>query len=540
MRRFKTFYSLIGFCAVVALSFLIISDVEKSPVFFDISQETLIYEGYTTHAYVPVPPVAPIPPVNEPVAPLPEPTPRVTVREADVHMLTRGYAYSVFVRYAENYAVFHVADEIEMHQAYETIYNLIDMFDILWGYFPVSMTFAYFIEAEPGNIFERQIYYNLDFDSGVITLLYFSQIYPYMLPRWLSVGLEHYLIGDGVNFLDDANLYESLQSHYSPFGDAWFIPSLVPDNPHTHTHDIAYTIVRRWSDAGVLNDFVRLAQENPVAFARNTNEYLTNLTDGIPLYPMQFLCLFGNFKVLTNQGGYIFVDDNYEWTWARVSDFIMYMDAAIEFIRDYFYISDSSRIKVTLYPFGVINVPDSIAHLADVFGWDAPDVNFATYHEIILASTSRFGTWAIAHEAVHLFLFREFRRYNPPTWLVEGMAVLGELLFREAFDGTLTYNFRVPTVSNINALSKGGAGHSLPFRYGESDFGRDAWTYDDAGSFMLYLYNRFGIDLLLELYRADNYSQFELAYILFGVELTDLMDSWRRYLWPSQEPEGWW
>jgi len=538
MRKFKTFCGLMGFFAVVALSFLIISDVEKSLIFFDISYDEPACEGYTTYMYIYTPPIAPAPPVNEPVAPPPEPTPRVTIREADVHMLDKGYAYTVFARFAENYAAFHVAEDVEIHQANETIIMLVDMFDIFWDNFPGAMTFEYFIEAEPGNIFEREIYYNLDFNSGTIAFLYFSQRY-YMLPQWLSIGLELYFIGGGANFLGDIILSENLQAHDLPFGDAWFIP-LLSDTSHTQTHDISYTLVRRWFETGVLYDLVRLAQENPVAFALSTNEYLASFAKDSPFYPMQFLYLLGNFKVLTDQGGYIFVDDNYEWTWAGISDFILYMDAAIEFIRDYFHINDSNRIEVTLYPFGVIDIPDSIAHLADVFGWEAPDVNFATYHEIILASTSRFGTWAIAHEAVHLFLFREFYRYNPPTWMVEGMAVLGELLFREAFDGTLTYSFKVPTISNIHTLSRGRAGHSLPFRYGEADFGREIWTYDDAGSFMLYLYNHFGIDLLLELYQTDNYSQFDLAYILFGVELTELMDSWRRYLWPAGEPEGWW
>ena len=80
----------------------------------------------------------------------------------------------------------------------------------------------------------------------------------------------------------------------------------------------------------------------------------------------------------------------------------------------------------------------------------------------------------------------------------------------------------------------------MPLLEDEYMFGRDEWTYDEAGSFVFYLYNRFGMEPLLYFYRSDSDNQFEIAYELFGEDLNDLMQSWRRLLWPSGEPEGWW
>jgi len=122
----------------------------------------------------------------------------------------------------------------------------------------------------------------------------------------------------------------------------------------------------------------------------------------------------------------------------------------------------------------------------------------------------------------------------------EGMAVLGELLFRDAFEGAKPYRFTVPRLSNIDAMSRNGGGHSLPFFYGEATFGRENWTYDDAGSFVLYLYNNFGIEALLKMYKSDNCSQFEMALEIFGQELDELIYRWRRSLWSGNEPVGWW
>jgi len=89
-------------------------------------------------------------------------------------------------------------------------------------------------------------------------------------------------------------------------------------------------------------------------------------------------------------------------------------------------------------------------------------------------------------------------------------------------------------------LARNSSGHLLPLLDNEYMFGRDRWTYDEAGSFTFYLYNRFGMEYLLALYLSDNYNQLEIAYDIFGIELTDLMYSWRGFLWPSGEPEDWW
>ena len=543
MKPVKAFFGLMGFTLVVALSFLIINDVVKSPI-VRIAEIPTIIEYSPQYAMTPSPLFAPSP---QQVA-VSEPQPRFVVREAEYCIALQGYVLTVFVEFGEYRLSFHVADDVDINYAMPTITNIVDVFDIAYESFAGWPFLDYFIISGPNNILYRQIYYNFASEpaAGLITYLYFAQILRDPLPVWLCIGLEGYMLGcDEVSILSSVDLAALLQQGTAvpPFGDAWFVPALLPAGAGVATseiHDISYTIVRRWSDAGTLYDLIRLAQTDTHAFAATVNAYISAIIDSTKVSPLQFMYRFGDFKVITEHGGYIFVDDNYNWTWPRVISFVEYMDAAIKFIREYFHIRDTEHIPVTLYPFGVLNVPDSIAGMAYAFGWDAPDVNFVTNDEIVLASTSRFGTWAMSHEVTHILLFRDFLGYNPPTWMVEGMAVLGELLFRNAFEGIRTYRFSVPTVSNIDTLARNGAGHSLPFHYSEANFGRDNWTYDDAGSFMLYLYNSFGIEALLAMYRSDNYTQFEMALELFGMELEELIYSWRGFLWPNGEPAGWW
>ena len=365
----------------------------------------------------------------------------------------------------------------------------------------------------------------------------------YTMPGWLVMGLEAYIGGAGVTPLsnEDLALWLSQAEDGPPFGDGWLVGSLRPRGVTEECIlDAAYTIVRRWSQGERLQTFVTLAKTDPAEFTGYFDAYVALMT-GQPGQPgLHFRYLGSDFMVATCQGKYIFVYDNYAWAWPRVLDFVLYMDAATQFIREYFAIGNTCYILVTIYPFGVMEVPAAIREMADSFGWDAPDINFVANDQIVLASTARFGTWAMSHEAAHILLFREFPDYRPPTWLIEGMAVLGELLFREAFDGRAPYRFTVPRISNIDSLARRGNGHILPIAYGEDSFGRSSWTYDDVGSFMLYLYNKFGIEALLDMYRTDNDSQHDRAVEIFGKELEALMYSWRSSLWPVNEPEGWW
>ena len=459
MRLFKTCLGLMGFIGVIAISFYIISDIEKTPDLWNPAAATTMESEIAAGAEA----ESPMPPAPEPAV-MPPPAPRPPIE-----------------------AVFTVSTEM-----------------------------------------------------GEIAYMLFGQD-SYNLPVWFGIGLEAYLLGGGIAPLSNEDLALLLGKAGPPFGDAWLVPSLRPRGVTPDcVQSAAYTIVRRWSLGESLQDFVTLAQEDAREFTGSFNAYIAELTGNAALPDVHFLARPGDFKVLTCQGIYVFVKDNYDWAWPRVLDFVLYMDAAILFVRDYFSIENTDCIRVTLYPFGVVNVPSAIAELAEAFGWDAPDINFVANDEIVLAGTARFGTWAISHEVAHILLFREFPDYRPPTWLVEGMAVLGEMLFRYAFDGTVPYRFNVPRKSNINNLARRGDGHIIPLASYEATFGRSSWTYDDVGSFMLYLYNIFGIEALLTMYQTDNDGQFDTALEIFGKELEVLMESWRVSLWPGGEPEGWW
>jgi len=420
-----------------------------------------------------------------------------------------------------------------------------DVFDAAYETFPAGDFFDYYIVAGPGSIPDRRINYNFAAAPchGAVTYLFFLQSGHYQLPMWLCMGIESYLTAGGAAPLSNEDLVGWLSQGTAglPFGDAWLVDSFKPRGmTREEIADAAYTIVRRWSIAGGLGDMVRLAQSDTRAFATVFNAYIAELTACETVSPLHVLYKFGDFKVVTAYSGYVFVDDGYAWGWPRVLIFIEYMDAAIKYVSYRFAIDYVNNIQVTLYPFGVTDIPDAIAEMAYMFGWDAPEVNFVSSDAITLAGTARFGTWAMSHEVAHILLFRMFPDYDPTTWMSEGMAVLGELLFRGAFTGVRPYRFNVPTMSNIDMMSRGGGGHVLPFFDDEYAFGRNSWTYEDAGSFVLYLYNNFGIEALLEMYRSDNYSQFDMAVEIFGKELEELMYSWRSFLWPGGEPAGWW
>ena len=364
------------------------------------------------------------------------------------------------------------------------------------------------------------------------------------LPKWLHIGLDNYTNGgEDASPLSNEDLAVWLRQGEGgvAFGDAWFVPSLRPRGvTDEEILNASYTLVRRWSQAGKLYDLIELAHEDTRAFKQDFSAYIAALTGEAAGLDMHIMYHGGDFEVLSSNGSYIFMDDGHLWTQERIISFVEYMDAAIEFVRYRFTMGNTDNIRVTLYPFGVVNIPDAIAEMADAFEWDAPNVNFVSGDEITLAGTARFGPWAISHEVAHILLFREFPMYRPPIWVCEGMAMLGEMLFRDEFEGTRPYRVNVPLVSNIDNLARRGDGHTLPLDDGYEDFGRNSWTYDDAGSFVLYLYRRFGIEALLQMFTSDNYSQFDMAHDIFGRELEELMNSWREFLWPDGEPDGWW
>ncbi|MCL2528536.1 MAG: hypothetical protein FWE42_08985, partial [Defluviitaleaceae bacterium] len=178
----KTLLGLVGFSAVVAISFLIISDAEKS--YAARGAEVYVYEVYTPQ-YIPTPTPPPILLMPPPQA---TPQPRFIVHEADDYIAYQGYATSVRVQFSERVLSFHISKDIDADSAMGTIYTIIEMFDLIHESFSVLPYYNYFITAEPGNILWRQIYYNFEPTAGVITYLYFmSTSYP--LPMWLSMGL---------------------------------------------------------------------------------------------------------------------------------------------------------------------------------------------------------------------------------------------------------------------------------------------------------------------------------------------------------------
>ncbi|MCL2377858.1 MAG: hypothetical protein FWC77_01895 [Defluviitaleaceae bacterium] len=541
IKLIKNTLGIIGFGMVIVLSFFIISDVEKT---LNIGYGASIIPVVYVDMPEPLFPVYAQPAMPRPPA-VPEPVPRINIIATEGYFAQNGYPLTAFVMLGEQELSFHLAEDVNADDALITIHSIMEVFDMAYEAFAGRYFYEYFLVAGSGNISARRINYNLANPfHGTLTYLYFAQSQSYPLPKWLCMGLENYLMGSGNALpLSNEDLAEWLGQDAGgvPFGDAWLVSSLSPVGvTYGEILNAAYTLVRRWSQAGELYNIVRLAQADTRAFAAYLNDYIGLLTGCDDVLAMHFLYKFGAFDVMAEHGEYRFVIDGYVWTLARIVNLIEYMDAAIGFVSYRFAMGNTDSIRVTLYPFGAGNVPDAIAEMADMFDWEANSVNFVSGDKITLAGVARFGPWAISHEVAHILLFREFPEYRPPTWVCEGMAVLGEILFRDAFEGIRPYRFSVPMLSNIDALSRSGAGHTLPLFYGEAGFGRNSWTYDDAGSFVLYLYNNYGIEALLEMFRTDNYSQFDRAVEIFGKGLEELMYSWREFLWPNGEPADWW
>ena len=543
-KSLKNFFGLVGFSVVIVLSFFIISDIEKT--------YTLWYSTELVSAAVeetPMPPALSAPPVQALLqAPRPpavvEPLPRVNILDAEYHLASKGYPLTAFVEFGEGQLRFHMAEGVDVGLAQLTIVSIMEVFDAAYELFPGGYFYDYFLVADCGNIPNRRISYSFaEAPCRVaIVYLYFARQHP--LPMWLCMGLENYIMGGGnASPLsnEDLAMWLGQGAGVASFGDAWLVPLMGPrDITQDDMRNAAYTLVRQWSQAGELYDIVRLAQGDMRAFAAYFGAYTERLVGSDAGSDLYFLYRFGSFEVITALGNYVFVNDSHVWTWATVSSYVGYMDAAIEFVRYRFLISNTDSVRVTLYPFDVANIPDAIAEMAYMFEWDALDVNFVSGDEVTLVNVSRFGPWAISHEVAHILLFREFGWHRPSAWLCEGMAMLGEMLFRDDFEGARPYRFTVPLLTNIDAMSRGGRGHILPFLGDDTTFGRDSWTYDDAGSFVLYLYNGYGIEALLEMFRSDSYSQLDMAVEIFGRELDELMYNWREFLWPNGEPAGWW
>ncbi|MCL2404233.1 MAG: hypothetical protein FWC92_01670 [Defluviitaleaceae bacterium] len=538
LKSLKNIFGIAVFCAVIVLSFFIISDIEKTfTLWYSTGVVPVAYDDMTGHTAT----VQSFPPAPRPPAII-EPLPRIMIHDAEDYFAYKGYPLTAYVEFGNDRLRFHLSRDVDIGYAQLTISHIIEVFDTIHESFTGHFC-DFYIVADSSDLPNRRVNYKLAtaFVSGGITYLFFVGQYP--IPVWLSVGLENYLMGGDVPPLSNECLAIWLQQGTGgpPHGDAWFMSSLrQSDITHDEILAAAYTIVRRWSQAGELYDFVRLAQTDTRAFGVAFSEYISQLTGQDAAMGMHVLYKFGNFAVVTPYGSYTFIGDGYVWTWARVLSFTAYMDAAIDYVSYRFFVNNSDGISVTLYPFGASTIPYAIAEMAYTFGWDIADINFVADDKITLAGTARFGTWAMSHEVAHILLFREFIGYHPASWMVEGMAVLGELLFRDSFEGVKPYRFNAPLLSNIDAKARHGNGHVLPFFCDEETFGRASWTYDDAGSFVLYLYNNYGIEALLEMYRSDNYSQFDMAIEIFGKELSDLIYNWRMFLWPNGEPTGWW
>jgi len=241
-------------------------------------------------------------------------------------------------------------------------------------------------------------------------------------PAWLASGIEDYLLGgDGVQYLTSDELAvwlsEFTENGSPPFGDYWFINNFWGMHPYrSAARNVAYTIVRDWSDNGLLLFYVELALEDNYRFQREIALYIcVQEYEGDESAPV-FFYRFRDIEVITPQGRYwfMYIPGSRPWTVRALHEAIEFLDTADIFLRDFFHVSEfRDRSQVHIY---TGSVPLSRYGLFGA-GMHVLGQGFAQGSLSVVGNASLGIAF---HEMAHAHLYRGTR---PPPWLEDGMAV---------------------------------------------------------------------------------------------------------------------
>jgi len=488
--------------------------------------------------------------------------PYVTFTEAPDSLQQRGYPMIGVAYFREDDGLslrFNIADGVSLDIAEAAIQHMASAFSRAHQAFPshpsrIITTFSLEHDIDSANVRRRYIYHDLSMERfhGLATYLYFLQPNRYTLPAWLSSGIEDYLLeSNDAEAMEKDDLILWLQSNVSTekplFGDAYFAGSFNFYHDSGAIRDIAYTVVRILSDDGVLWDWVRLAQTDRDAFSKQANAFFESLIGNTHEVKNNFFYHFGSIEIWTPYGMYNYIEHGYAWPWEQVNAFNRYMDASILFVRNWLEFDEPGRVTVELNPFCSQNSEfiRIFQSDADRFGEDWELYGNFGMPGIAILTNASYGLYILTHEVVHAIHLQIAE--VTPVWITEGLAMAGESLFRERYfdfiDYLQVYDFYYAiTLDCLHFYTLLAEGFYFLFTMGtEPTFGRTQWTYEDAGSFIVYLYRNFPAEQFLYfISNATVRNQRNLAYNIFGKPLEDIMYEWRKYLWPCGEPYGWW
>jgi hypothetical protein len=472
----------------------------------------------------------------------------VTFSEAGVFRQRYGFVTAALAETPDFSLTFYFAEGIDTQarDICDAIQRYINVFIKARDYFVRGSQFVFFIDREQLQqmrvriphfplikdlMLSRNLFLHSANTTGYVLSLYFRCVFQSEFPAWLCSGLEDYLMeSEDVVFLGDDELkqwlHENTYGSNPPFGDFWFASQLAVD-PATRNaaRNVAYTLVRKWSDAGLLREKVLSATVNPyrinealTAYMNTLVEYTVNEAGRLYFYN------FSDIEVLTEQGRYVFKESentmwmSYDRQRSVIQEYINYMDAGSVFLREFLHVKDQTIAVTHFYPNLIPTTNYGIFDNSDQLRW-----GFAWGNYIVLGN----GTLrAFVHELVHVYMGRVS---SPPSWLVEGMANFSEAKwFLSDLNPRPNPSHRHEGLSYIVRRDMGAR---LPYFVDGSPYNSIFRTYEDGGSFVTFLYENFGMEKLLEFYAHANYmDNTPLTLRIYGYTMDELIYQWQLHL----------
>jgi hypothetical protein len=330
-------------------------------------------------------------------------------------------------------------------------------------------------------------------------------------------------------FLSDEELkqwlYENAHGNNPPFGDFWFARQLTVDpEARNEARNVAYTLVRKWSDAGQLREMLFSAMASKYRINEALTDYIGTLVEytGNEAGHLYFYN-FSDIEVSTEQGRYIF-KETYSRIWMRddgqrsvIQEYVNYMDAGSVFLREFLHVKDQTRAVTHIYPFLIPTINYALTN-PELYGWGFARGNYAVLGYATLQ--------AFIHELTHIYMGRVG---HPAPWLVEGMTNLSEAKWFLS-DLNPRPNLSHP-YEDLNNKVMRNQGSRLPYFADGSPYNRTFRTYEDGGSFVTFLYETFGMEKLLEFYAHANYmNNTPLTRRIYGYTMDELIYQWQLHL----------
>ena len=384
------------------------------------------------------------------------------------------------------------------------------------------------------------------------------------LPFWLCVGLE-LLWGDFTwaeleEFTFDDFIYnwhlEPRFQEMPPFGDMWFIEGFLDGGTDRNG---AFALAKYLASFLTEHSDLSTASINTV-LEGNYSEIASMIIE-----PQYWLVSPRFFSVRTVQGVYTF--EHEYWDYSTVSNAIPYLDRALQFSRDFLGGEDQEPIYVFFEYDSAKLHARNVAGLAYILGRDIEIFGYAGLGHGLLP--------VLVHEAIHVLLpdnrtlgllvegipelarvdylvrfseepYSNYERFytlyqNYLSGLLEDEVL--QLVFsiyetvafeRNIEEGVFCYfmlvdafahaDFVYPDVVDARSNRIRPMNEVYIFLDEEGIFSSQA-TYTQAGSFVHFLYSRYGLESLLRVY-----ANYRLAYEVFGVAWEDLVMQWKAHI----------